>query len=265
MRYLCAMPQLPADTLVLLTDSIPEPAPVEQPIISLFQAHELLPKSDFLLINKGEIEGGFVFFILLLCFSISAYLQLNSDRLFSSVFKASFDRNLASQQARAENSQRIRNLLILQGIAFLSISLFITAILSEMFLLNAPRGAIFLKVLGALVAIIFVRRLIVMSLSQLFEIGTIIKLQRYNFMVFFSLLGLLLLPVTVVFFYTPALPLFGSCFIGLALISFFYLKGLYRGLIFAFAASFSPLHLFYYFCALEILPVFILVRFVYTL
>ncbi|MBL4586195.1 MAG: DUF4271 domain-containing protein [Flavobacteriales bacterium] len=95
---------------------------------------------------------------------------------------------------------------------------------------------------------------------------SILRLSRYDHTLFLSSLGLLLLPITLIFFYASAVPPIVPYYFGLTAIGFFYLKGVYRGLILAIGtASISPLHLFYYFCALEILPAFTLVRLVQIL
>ncbi|MBL4586196.1 MAG: DUF4271 domain-containing protein [Flavobacteriales bacterium] len=112
------------------------------------------------LMERGVSDSGFVFFILVVCVSIAAYLQLNSDRLFSSIFKASFDPNLASQEARIENSQRVRNLFIVKVLAFLSISLFLPAVLSKVFLITEAHSSIFLKVLGGFTIFILLKRFV---------------------------------------------------------------------------------------------------------
>lgn len=260
------MQQLSADTLQLLTDSMVEAPVAEQPEISLFQGHALVAQDGFSVSELGVSDSGFIFFILLLCLSIAAYLQLNSDRLFTSIFKASFDRNLASQEARIENAQRIRNLIIVQTVAFLSISLFLTAVLSKIFLITTAYGLLFLQVLGGLFGAYLIKRFVFFLMTLVFEMGEAVRLHRNDLTLFLSSLGLLLLPVTLLFFYAPILPPPVPYYIGVGAIGFFYLKGLFRGVLLTVGtATVSPLHLFYYFCALEILPIFILVRFVQTL
>ncbi len=257
------MPQTTTDTLQSLSDSVAGPVVSEQPPTSLFEGHLLPPSEGIAPEDRSMADNGFIFIVLLLCVAIAAYLQLNSDRLFPSIFKAGFDRNLALQDARIENSQRIRNLFIAQVVALLSISLFITGALSRILLPVTDHSGLFLKVLGIFTVAVLTRRLIMMLLSRLFGMSAVFRLQRYNLTVFLTALGLLLLPVTVLFFFVPSLSPVVPYHIGMVLIGFFYLKGLLRGLMLAIGqGGASLLHLFYYLCALEILPLFILVRFV---
>ena len=96
---------------------------VETPIVSLFKGHQLQPENDFSYIERAVSSGSFGFFILFICAGIILYLQRNSDGIFSAIVKASFDSNQANQDARVENAQRSRNLLIIQIVSSISIAL----------------------------------------------------------------------------------------------------------------------------------------------
>ena len=93
---------------------------VETPVVSLFQDHQQQAENGFSYMERVVSGGSFGFFILFICAAIVVYLQRNSDGIFSAVMKASFDINQASQDARVENSQRSRNMLIIQMVSAIS-------------------------------------------------------------------------------------------------------------------------------------------------
>jgi hypothetical protein len=73
---------------------------------------------------------------------------------------------------------------------------------------------------------------------------------------------LVLLPLSLLLLYSPQIPFMLVIYFGASVAVFFYLKGLQRGISVALSSTaISTLHLFYYFCALEILPIFVLIRF----
>ncbi len=254
------------DTLQMAPDTTLNQVVVEVPPIGLFTEHQLQVDNGMEELERTGMGNGLVLGLFLLCALIAVYLQRNSDNLFASVFKASFDQNQTIQDARVENSQRKRNLFLLNLISFVTISLFVTGVLLKLFGLNQSVKILFSMVLGIFAAFFIVKRLIVWLLSKLFLADGIMKFQRYNLNIFLAILGLFLLPVVAILFFSPQVPIMIPCYLGLALICFFYLKGLYRGLMLSFGPTpVSPLHLFYYFCALEILPVFVLIRFAQTL
>ena len=248
----------------VMTDSIQSIIEVkEEPVVSLFQEHQLEVQNDFNYLEKPEIGNGFAFTVLFVCAAIIIYLQRNSDNIFGDVIKASFDLNQAQQDARVENSQRTRNLLILQLLGFISIALFIagSAIGFAAKPLNLQNT--FFIVLAALIGFVLIKKLILWSLAQVFELRQELKFHHFNLNILQSVAGLALIPLTLLIFYSPQIPNQLVVYTGLAVGAFFYFKGLQRGVSIALNSPvLSTLHLFYYFCALEILPAFVLIRIV---
>ncbi len=233
----------------------------EEPVVSLFQEHQLEVQNGFKHLEKTESGNGFAFIILFICAAIIIYLQRNSDNIFGDVIKASFDQNQAQQDARVENSQRTRNLLILQLLGFISIALFIAG--AAIGFAGKPlsfQNTFFIS-LAALVGYVLIKKLIMWSLAQVFELRQELKFHHFNLNILQSVAGLALLPLTLLLFYSPQIPNQLTIYLGVAIGGFFYLKGLQRGFSIALnSPSLSTLHLFYYFCALEILPAFVLIR-----
>ena len=235
---------------------------VEPPVVSLFEEHSLSDTHDFTLVERLETGNNFGFVILLLCSFIIIFLQRNSDGIFSSVLKASFDRNLANQDARVENSQRSRNLLWLQLIASLSVGLFASITYVKLYEPELTFGIVFLWAIGLMLNITIAKRLVQWLLAQIFDLHPYLKIHRFSGNVLFATSGLVLLPLSMLMLFSPQIPFLWIVIAGAVTCGFFYLKGLQRGFLISMSSiAVSPLHLFYYFCALEILPIFVLIRF----
>lgn len=236
-------------------------AVIEAPVVSLFVNHQLQPENGFTYLERAISSGSFSFIVLLICAGIIVYLQRNSDGIFSAVLKASFDVNQANQDARIENSQRSRNLFIIQIIAAISIALFITGMHPYLWESNKSAAEVFFSAMGVLLAAVFFKRLSLWFLAQLFNLNNELRFHRFNLSILFSSAGIVLLPLSLLLFYSPQIPFQVVIYLGAAVGILFYLKGLQRGFSIAVSSSgVSTLHLFYYLCALEILPIFVLVK-----
>ncbi len=280
-RYLCAMQEAAADTVYSITtdsaayamaeqdsvefgaltqDSIAVTA-VEPPATSLFEGHQLQSQNGFSYLERVDSVGSFGFFVLLACAAVIVYLQRSSDSIFSHVIKASFNINQAAQDARIDNSQRSRNLLAIEGVSVISISLFAAGAFTHISQSYIPLSQVFFSVLGVLLLAILFKRVVLWILAQLFDLNSELRFHRFNLKILFSAAGLTLLPLSLLLLYSPQLPFNWIIYLGIGVAVLFYIKGLQRGISVAItSSSVSALHLFYYFCALEILPVFVLIR-----
>ncbi|MFM1876067.1 MAG: hypothetical protein RL266_1804 [Bacteroidota bacterium] len=270
LRYLCAMQELALDTVQLMNnDSIGSMALAldsavvvveETPVVSLFSGHEL-QATDLTWLEHAETGNTFGFFVIAICALVLLYLRKNSDGIFSSVLRSSFDRNLAMQEARVENSQRSRNLFLLLLVGGTSITLFLSIVSHRAFQLSESLSPFFFRVLGVLLIMLTVKRSVLFGLSLIFGLNQELKVHSFNQNLMHSVAGLFLLPISLMLFYNESIPFHWLATIGIAISVLFYIQGLLRGMQLAlYTARISILHLFYYFCALEILPVFVLIR-----
>jgi len=254
---------LSVDSLMVDSDSLLYQAavpPVEWQQ-SIFLDHRLQP--DRSMQNRPLADNGslVVFGLILISGAVLAYLQRNSDGFFRTLLKESFDHNLAMQDARMENSQRNRNITLSQFTAFISYGLFISAIVQNMTEIRMATAALFVKIIFVFVGLFVLKRSVLWVLSFIFETGNLLKIQSFNLNLFLTVSGLALLPLNLLIFYSPQVPVQILLYVGIVIAAFFYLKGVIRGISLALNnRSLSALHLFYYLCALEILPVFVLVR-----
>lgn len=234
---------------------------VEEPVTSLFEGHSLVADSELKPIEKPEIGNSFGFMILLICLAIIIYIQRNSDGVLSSVFKAGFDRNLANQDARIENSQRTRNMMLLQLMAILAVALFGATLFARLYETDLSVPSLFLWAIAIILNALILKRILQWIIVQIFDLQGELKVYRFSGNVLLALAGLVLLPLCILLLFSPQIPILAFAIGGFGVLGFFYLKTLIRGLQIAMiSSSISPLYLFYYFCALEMLPVFVFIR-----
>lgn len=254
-----------ADTLELISlDSIA--SVVEPPVTSLFSHHLLQPQNGFEHLIRIDPANTFGFAVLLFCCASIIYLQRSYQGFFKSVFNASFDRMLSQQDARLENSQRTRNMMLLQFTALVSISLFMTFLIPLYVETNLLPIALFSMAFVGFTTLTVIKRMVLWSLAQVFNLHAELRIHRFSSAVLLSMTGLVLLPLSLLLHYSPYISYQLVVYAAFALAAFFYLKVILRGFLLALGSnSISVLHLFYYFCALEILPAFVLIRVVQSL
>ena len=238
----------------------------EPPTVSLFTEHLLQTKPDMVPQEIASMENGFAFLIFGFCAALIIYVHRNSDGIFKSVFKGSFDRYLALQESRVENSQRTRNLLLLQVISAISISIFLSGVVLLMVRPDVALTLLFFQILFALISFILMKKGVQWLLASLFQLKPALKAYHFNINILFSLGGMIVLPLSLLLYFSPIIPTTTLVYSSGAVLAFLYLKALQRGSQIALGTnSISILHLFYYFCALEILPVFVLIRIIQDL
>lgn len=267
------MQDLAADTVILvqdstltLADSIIETEFEEVPVVSLFTEHQLQVKNQMVEFERPKLDTGFAFIVIMLCGALLVYLHRNSDGIFSMVFNGSFDKNVASQESRVENAQRSRNILLLLLGSIVSISLFIAGFITFFYSPSASTALLFFQVLAAVFGFVVIKKGIVWLLALLFNLNSELKMYHFNLNIFFSFVGITTIPLCLLLFFSPQIPT-NILVISVAVLGgFLYLKSLFRGVQIALnSGAINLLHLFYYLCALEILPLFILIRLGQTL
>ena len=262
------MIQAEPDSILSFVGPLPDTGflDMEAAVVSLFEGHSLEHTNSLEFVERHEPGNGIAFLIILLCSALLIYIHRNSEGFLSSVFKAAFDRNLASQDARVENTQRTRSLLLVQLVAVLSIALFGSTVYLFFASTSINPVIAFLWAVGILVNLLMLKRLIQWLLSQIFDLQVEMRFHRFSGNILLSTSGLVLLPISIFLVYSPQLPINWIAVAGLFVLGFFYLKGLLRGFeLTALQKAVSPLYLFYYFCALELLPVFVLIRVINSL
>lgn len=250
-----ALDSMDVQAPALAQESIPEA------VVSLFEMHDLQPSGG---LQPQLIDANpniLVLVVFGICASLIIYLQRNSDGIFSSILKGSFDMNLTLQESRVDNTQRSRNMLLLQLLSLLAISLFVSGAIGQLYNVNITLSQLYLRIFLGLMALVLVKKGLQWILATLFQLSGILKSYHFSSNILLASSGLAVMPICLFMFFSPQIPIEFPVYLSLLIIGFFYLKSVLRGVQIAMAEkSVSPLHLFYYLCALEILPVFVLVR-----
>ncbi|MFC2175673.1 DUF4271 domain-containing protein [Bacteroidota bacterium] len=253
------------EILLYNSDSVIQSQLEEKPT-SLFEGHALSHNDSLLEKPIVSQQPAFGISVIVLCVAVIGYVQKNSDGFILSIFRLAFDSNLTLQDSRIDNFKKGRNNQILQIVAFISVALFIATVCFKTLNYDYPLTQFFIEISGLLLIAYWGKRIAIWALGLLFEVQQEAKFYRYNMNLFFSIDGLLLLPLSLLMLFSPQIPINILIALGAITVSFFYLKTLHRGLIGATNGSgIKLLHLFYYLCGLEILPLCLMVRFVQTL
>jgi hypothetical protein len=234
---------------------------ISEPVESLFNMHALQPSGGLQPLLIDTDSNILVLTVFGICASSIIYLQRNSDGIFSSILKGSFDMNLTLQESRVDNTQRNRNMLLLQVLSFLAISLFVSGAIGLVYDVDITLSQLYVRIFFGLMAFVWLKKGLQWILAALFQLSGILKSYHFSSNILLASSGLAVMPICLLMFFSPQIPTELSVYLSLFIIGFFHLKSVLRGVRIAMAEkSVSPLHLFYYLCALEILPVFVLVR-----
>jgi hypothetical protein len=235
----------------------------EQPVQSLFEGHLLRVADDAMLPTAVADGMGWVFIVLIGCILLFALAQRGGDVRPSVLFRAAFDRATANHILRyASGSEGVMSfLMVLAGTV--SIGLFVTSFLSRYLLLIQGNFLDFLLVTGLVILCGIAVRALHISLGVLFRVGQLVRANTQDRMALTVTCGVLLIPFSALFHYGPSIASDAALVLGICTIVLLYLKEFQRSMTLLWSDStVSAAHIFYYFCALKIMPLCVLVRIV---
>lgn len=268
-RYLCPMQDsISRPTHLTWQDTAffvepPEVAVQEEPVTSLFEGH-LLRVADDAMLPKAASDGvGWVFLVLMGCILLLAFAQRGGDVRPSVLFRAAFDRATANHILRyASGSEGAMSfLMLLAGVV--SIGLFVTAVLSRHALYGEGRFVDFLVVTAFVAIAGIVTRALYFSLGVLFRVSHLVRANANDRTALTVTCGVLLVPCSALYHFGPSSISDVVIMIGFGAMALLYLKELQRSVTILWNdTGVSAAHIFYYFCALKIMPLCVLVRIV---
>ncbi len=230
-----------------VTTTTPTP-PVEE-------SSNRLPKAET---SKNYLIA--VFFVVLAFFT--AVISIARKKLEQS-YRAFLNDNFLRQLHRVNQGSFSLSYFLLYLSFFLNAGIFIY-LAANYFGANLPQsiGWVFLICLGVTLAFL-IKHLLLLFTQSVFPISKEIKLYSFSIMVFSIILGIVLLPVNILVAFAPA----GLAKIGIwgglgAIIATYLFRSL-RGI--SIASKYMMLHSFHfllYLCAVEILPVVVLLKFI---
>ncbi len=234
--------------------------PVVKEPVSFFQIQPF-QKKEFTAEVRTEILNDWIVPVLLICFTIFAWVRVTYRKRFTQLFQAAY-------------SKQYMNLLIREGggaYDLINLSLgfiFICSIALLFFQFNeslsgtSPSDSLnfilFLALAGGIVIWLLFRLFLIRMLGWTFRNFEITSQYLMSSMAYHFIIGIVLLPFLVVNAYTRSDVIL---YISLGLTAILYLVKLVRGIVIGLGdTKFSIFYLFFYLCTVEILPILAIIK-----
>jgi hypothetical protein len=228
---------------------------------SLFPQHLLKAKPPYE--NKAAAPiSDWSTIVLMLCFMFFAGIQYNYFKRVQQLFKAFAVARFFSQLARESNLFKERATVLLFSMYVVVLSFFLT-MTSLYYSGNKDELGgllLFLKVLAGVIVFYFLKIILFSFTGRLFKSSKEAADYILSIYVFGQVMGIVLLPFSVVLTYFPSEFVLILFFVIFG-ISYFYRA--IRGMIFIYSGLNAPAYyLFLYLCTLEILPLVIIAKYI---
>lgn len=206
-----------------------------------------------------------IFILLCLCFALFAFINTVYKKRVLQLFKAFWISNYSSQLVKAENVL-IKQASVLLSVLFLfSFSLFSYQLMHYYYrnMLFYTGLELYFIIMLSVIAFYAIKVVLFKMLAIIFNSEAETKEYTFNVFLINQSIGLLLLSLVALINYLPASNHGVLVFIGLLLIVSFFLFRIIKGLVSLwFLGVFSKSYLFLYLCALEILPLIVIGKFI---
>lgn len=227
----------------------------------VFDRHELIPKNTSgKLLGKQELM--WPAFVFIIGFVLLVLIRTTSAKRFFMIIKAIFTLG-ASKQLMREDYKLNKGSAVLFSIVFvLHFSYFLFEINQYFGYIHYPFNSLlfYLLIVSAVIISYTIKIIVFKVLSRVLMARN--ETDEYIFNIFLSTnaAGLFLFPIIVCSEYSQ-LPVHYFVYAGIAVLLVFYLIRIFKGLVIAYVGGrFSVFHLFLYFCALELLPLIVIIK-----
>jgi hypothetical protein len=201
------------------------------------------------------------FLLILIGWTIFASLRFGFSKyivqVFQSIFNFTISSRLYREQGYNNNFGPFRLNLIFY--LFLPFPIYLIAKDNGVSLMGFSGIELYVIVLVVVDAYFLTKILLYKILGSVFSQKEVAGELVFNMMLYHNVLGMILLPVATFHSWVPALG-FVSLFLVPGLILIFYLLSLVRSIYFAIRTGISVFYLILYLCALEILPILLVVK-----
>ncbi len=229
----------------------------------IFTDHLLQPKSDVALPLKHAQEL-WPFFVLFGVFILFIYLYINNYKQGLNLFQSFFSINATHDLQRDEYRLNKGISIVLLVVFLLTISLFLFALNSYYQIVKYTfHPVLFYLIICGFTLIGYTLKIIFnWILGRIINSQNIIYDHIFNVLITNKAIGVFLFPVLVFFFFTDISQ--NTIIVsGLIVLALFYLFRVFRGVLLCFnEGGVSLFHLILYLCALEILPLAIVSKFI---
>jgi len=242
-------------------DTTPPLEILEPRLPSLFHEHLLQPSDRNLSPVLHEDGNQWAFPILLFCLVMLTFAQRANGLQPITVLRAAFDHRQVNSILRYGQSSEVAGYRLMLMAAFMSITFFVT-LLTGAEMEDGQNGLNSLPTIaGVVLALALGSRVTSEVLGILFNVPHLVREAVLNHNILFITCGMLLLPLSAFWSLGPSDVHDVIPYIGGAIIVLLYLKDLQRSLTQLWEdPNVKPEHIFYYFCALKLLPLFVFVR-----
>ncbi len=229
---------------------------------SVFFGHSLKPihSTPILKINEASYWEGIVLFVI---FSIYVLIRVSEPRKILKIFTSVFSLQESKQLFR-EEFKLTKRLSVLLGIGFILVAAFLIQFTNNYFGLilhnysHLQQYSFFVMILSLVYLIKFLANYILAFISSNNELS---KEYLFNVFVFAQTIGIVIFPLIVCLQFTKY-PAEWFLYPALIICAGFYGLRMFRGFIIASTEqNIGILYIFLYLCALEILPMLVLIKF----
>ncbi len=210
------------------------------------------------------IQPGWLFFYLFVLLGFFAWIRVYYGNILTQTVQASTNFQVASRMFQ-DNSQlqsQLDNILYALYFFSLAFFLFIAEERMELMPYEFKGGVLYLFNFTLLVGIFFGRVVLLNLAGFLFNQLKIFKEYLYNSFIFNKLMGVVILPLLLFVVYTTGILQAVIFWVTLSIAMLVILMRVIRGIVFSFKKNISLLYLFLYLCALEIVPLVLLYKWV---
>jgi hypothetical protein len=229
----------------------------------VFKYHLLQPTHNGAVFNNAE-ESYWPSLILFLAVSLIVLLKVTSPVRTLRVLNAAYSLQIAKQIEREDYSP-FKRVSVVLSVVFVISTAFLLFKLNQLYgsVLMGKEGLFQFLFFAMLVVIVYTVKYIVNSIiSFLAQTPRLFNEYINNTFIINEAIGVVLLPIVIIAQLSPLHPQW-LILPGLLFLCFGYLQRLYRGFVFAgLEEGVGFLQLFIYLCALEILPLLVLIKFV---
>jgi hypothetical protein len=210
-------------------------------------------------------DRSFDFVIILLLIGSIAVFRFSNPIYFKNLFRAFRNQTLSARQLKDQISQNSAAGLAMDLVFCISMALYLYYVIAHLqhnnFTSKYPDGIILLAVLLLFSSIYVIRYLFLKFTGWVFNISEITDNYTFNVFLINKIMGILIIPFTVVLAFGQGAWVQVTLFLSLVFIAILFLNRYLRsGVVFGYFIKFSKFHFFMYLCASELLPLAVLMK-----
>lgn len=201
--------------------------------------------------------------ILFISFLLLVWIYVSNFKNFNQVFKGFYSSRKTKQFSKDDISLASRVTVFLTVLFILTLSLFISQVLSYYGLINFSNepALLYLFAMSIVVATYLLKIIIINIIGFVFQSSKAASEYIVTIFLYCNSMGLFLFPVVICIAFVKQISLSFFIYIVICIIVLLFLIRIFRGFMIWFRGlRVSPFYLFLYLCTLEIVPFFILVK-----